>query len=173
MRKLRIIILFSAVLPLLGGFILSEAIAFTEPVTGTVTIAGECEVVKSGNVNYGNTLTPLSGPGVEQPITLSNGGNQFSITSIFGTDWDDGTGAPAEMAVSQTHFNNTSTQGTYALKDALGTAGPPGSALEVITPQGSVLVNFQLDVALNPLTPSFTGTLTQTVTIFFTCVSPQ
>ena len=123
-----------------------------------------CEINLSGDMDYG-TQDPLSGPGIEKTVNLSNGEVLDSIVSVFGTNWDDG-GLPAEMDVGQTRFGLVSD--VYSNKTPLPLISSPEST-GTVNGGSNVDTYWQLDVALNPGAESFTGNVQQTVTFEFAC----
>ena len=124
-----------------------------------------CEMNLSGDLNYGSQ-DPLSGPGIEKTVNISNGELLDAVISVYGTNWDDGAGS-AEMDVGQTRFSTVSNPGDYANKTPL-----PLSSSSLTTVNGGTNVNtyWQLEVALNPGSETFIGDVQQTVIFDFTCL---
>ncbi len=134
------------------------------PHWGSNTTPITCEINITGDLNFG-TQDPLSGPGVEKTVILSNGELLASVVNVFGTDWNDGAG-PAEMDVGQTRFGLASD--TYGNKTPLPLIASPAS-LTTINGNSNSDTFWQLDVVLNAGSKSFTGIVQNVVTFEFGC----
>jgi len=180
MKKINFIIMISAIMMLSLAPLLQEATAQT--VVGSVTVDGNCELVITGNLVFGN-LNPLSNPtSDEATVNLANSGNFQSITSVAGTQWQDTTGSPADqMNVGQTVFDVTSQitnppDGSNAEADDVTDYGNYGSSL-ALAPGGITNVQpasnddtfWRVQILL--LNSAFSGDIEQDVTFSFNCVT--
>ena len=123
-----------------------------------------CEVNLTGDLNFG-TQDPPSGPSIEKTVNISNGELLDAVVSVFGTDWNDGTG-PAEMNVGQTRFGLA--PDVYGNKTPLPLISSPESLTTVNGGTNSDTF-WQLDIVMNAGSETFTGEVQQTVTFGFAC----
>ena len=179
MKKINFIIMISAIMMLSLAPLLQEATAQT--VVGTVTVDGNCELVITGDLIFGN-LSPLLNPtSDEATVNLANSGNFQSITSVAGTQWQNTPPTPVDqMDVDQTvydissHITNgpdagnseaddATDYGTYASSLAIGPGG-------IVNVQPASNDDTFWRVQLSLLNSAFTGDIEQDVTFSFNCV---
>ena len=131
-------------------------------VTGQVSIVGNTcgiNVVSGAPINYGSlTSGSIS---TEQTVVLQNTGTTSGTLVVHGADWLDGSSA-SQMTVGNTKFSTAS--GTYASKTALTAVD---QTVGTINPTPNLSTFWQLQA--NPISSSFTGSLTQTVTFSNSC----
>jgi sugar lactone lactonase YvrE len=131
-------------------------------VTGQVTlIAGTCgiNIVSGAPINYGSLIA--GSVSTEQTVVLQNTGTVPGTLAVHGTDWLDGS-STSQMLVGSTKFSATT--GTYLSKTALTTGDLP---VGTILPTPNLSTFWQ--VQATPISPTFGGTLTQTVTFSNSC----
>ena len=131
-------------------------------VTGQLTvIAGSCgiNVVSGAPINYGSlTSGSIS---TEQTVVLQNTGTTSGTLVVHGADWLDDS-STSQILVGNTKFSTAS--GTYASKTALTTVD---QTVGTINPSPNLSTFWQLQA--NPISSSFTGSLTQTMTFSNSC----
>ena len=131
-------------------------------VQGSVTIAGTCGIATTGALQYG-TLIP-SATSTEQTLTVQNTGTVSAALLVSGNDWLDGS------SVNQINVGNTKWSiipgTTFAGKTALTTSPVMMTGTLNIAP-ATLPTYWQLQVNLNHGT--FTGSLTQTVSLSVSC----
>ena len=131
-------------------------------VTGQVTlIANTCgiNIVSGAPINYGSLTSGTIS--TEQTVLLQNTGTASGTLLVHGGDWLD-VSSTSQMLVGSTKFSVTS--GTYASKTALTTSD---QTVGTINPTPNLSTFWQLQA--NPLSSSFSGSLTQTVTFSNSC----
>jgi len=131
-------------------------------VTGQLTVvAGSCgiNVVSGAPINYGS-LTPGS-ISTEQTVVLQNTGTVAGTLAVHGTDWLDGS-STSQILVGNTKFSTGT--GTYASKTALTTSD---QTVGTINPTPNLSTFWQVQV--NPISSSFSGSLTQSTTFSNSC----
>jgi hypothetical protein len=142
------------------------------PVTGQATItAASCGIVTVGAqagdlISFGSLST--GGTSTEQSLVLDNTGTTNGRLFVSGANWRGTVGAQVVdvMDVRQTHYSTTNTA-DYASKTAL--TSTPVDTLTDITPATNLTTEWQLQVALLPAQPSFTGSVTQAITLTTSC----
>jgi secreted PhoX family phosphatase len=131
-------------------------------VTGQLTVlSGTCgiNVVSGTPLNYGSVIS--GSVSTEQTVVLQNTGTVPGTLAVHGTDWLDGS-STSQMLVGSTKFSATT--GTYLSKTALTTGDLP---VGTILPTPNLSTFWQ--VQATPISPTFGGTLTQTVTFSNSC----
>jgi len=147
-----------------------QAIALTTGATGSVTIAGQCELGVGAMVFAGGDPTldcaTCSSPGVAELIVAldNSNGNLQSVTQVLGANWLDSVGPNNPVQSVGSSVFDTAT-GTFASKTSLT------SALQtLLTVPVASSSNTFWDVSIDlDLDDTFAGTANQAITFDFAC----